>query len=161
MKIFLYDKASVGKDAIPVLKARGFTLIELTNSAKDFWGTIAMLETNAVFALLSHGDESGPLMVAGNDGKDMTKAEREKFALELANKNVKFYCLSCHTGVDSDFTGALDQAKVNFVAPTGFAAFYVGQGSVNIYSKEGDKHVEWYGSEELKPSRKGKPLYFA
>lgn len=160
-KVFLYDPDSVPADALNMLGRLGFQCIKLTDDPGTFWLALASIDNDGSFVLLSHGNRDGPLMVAGDQGKDMTKSQVEALANTLVQGGVTFYCLSCHTA-NGDFFETVDESGAAFVAPIGYASFRTSSVSVDAYSvtADGKSYLGWAGTKGLVPTRKTKPLNF-
>lgn len=134
-RVFLYCPETAGKDAASTesaMKNRGYRCVKLTDNSKTFWDTVNSVQQNGILILLSHGDESGPLMVKGNDGKDMTDEEINALGTNLVSKKIAFYCISCNTGIlgtikdkngkeTPTFASSLCQTKAYVIAPNGKA----------------------------------------
>lgn len=159
MHVFLYDPASVTREALTIITTRGFNCIPLTDNPQHFWANVQLVGQNESLAILSHGDQSGPLMVRGDEGDDMTSAQLTQFAQNLAAANITLFLLSCHTG-GGPFCQQLTAQGVRFVAPVGYAALKLVAGGVNIFSVEDGEPADWDGDPALKPTRNSKPLYF-
>ena len=152
-KLFLYDPASTTSDTLTVMRRKEYICTALTNDPDFFWTTISNLAAGSIFVLLSHGDENGPLAVAGTEGEDI---DLNRFSTLILNNNLTLYLLSCHTGLDP-CGSTLTQKKLTFVAPKGTAVFQtVGSETINVYSKDDDTYPGWAGP--LSPSRPSKAL---
>lgn len=153
-KLFLYDENSVLPATLGLMNRKGYTCWPLSENSDFFWQSISKLENGAVFVLLSHGNESGPLAVKGDKGHDI---DLNKFSSVIKEKNLLLYLLSCHTGRDPCGKTLTDN-NVQFVAPLGLAVFQtVGTDMINIHSKEGKINPGWAGP--LSPDRATKPLF--
>ncbi len=152
-KLFLYDKASTSTDTLTVMRRKGYICKALTADPNFFWNTISEFDNYGIFVLLSHGDENGPLAVAGTQGDDI---DLDAFSDLILQKGLTLYLLSCHTGLDP-CGSILSQKGLDFVAPKGTAVFQtVGAEAVNVFSKDGGAFPGWVGP--LRPSRPNKPL---
>jgi len=152
-KLFLYDPASVTRDTLAIMLRKGYQNVALTNDTDVFWKAINGLADGSIFVLLSHGDKNGPLAVAGNVGDDI---DLEVFSDLINKKQLTLYLLSCHTG-ENPCGATLEQNKVDFVAPKGYADFKTtGNETITVESKEGDKYPGWAGP--LAPNRASKSL---
>ena len=166
MAIFLYDPDTVNADALRIIATRGYTCIKLTDNPEHFWATMRSVPAGQNFALLSHGDSDGPLLVKGDSGADLS-ADDDMLILAnfLIGNRSAFILLSCETG-SGDFGAKLEAAGERglvFVAPIGLASFRASSQSVSVYSvdpKDNSKYLGWIGSEQLCPTRKTKPLDF-
>ena len=154
-KVFFYDPDSITKDTLTVLKRKKYICIALTDDPDFFWSTLLKLKEDDIFVLLSHGDKDGPLPVKGQYGIDI---DLKKFAAILNKKTITLYLLSCFTGNDPCASTLLDLG-VDFVAPKGNAVFKtIGDETIDVTSKEGNKFPGWAGTEKLTPDRPNKAL---
>lgn len=152
-KLFLYDPNSVTRDTLTVMRRKGYQLVALTADPDVFWNAIAALGEGDTLVILSHGDNDGPLAVAGNVGEDIDLA---RFVDLVKEKKLSLYLLSCHTGQNPCGT-TLTEGGLQFVAPLGTAAFQTtGDETVNVYSKNGSTYPGWAGP--LSPSRASKAV---
>jgi hypothetical protein len=162
-KVFLCNKEA-DKDMVSFFKKKEYTVMVLTKEPKDFWTAVGMVDKGGYLALLSHGDEEGPLMVDGEMGDSMTKDDIQNFGKALVNANVTLYLLSCHTGNDPFFS-ALKATGCKFVAPLGFAKTQSSVAGTAVFSVEEGKAKTtfpgWVGHSDLVPNRGTKPLNIA
>lgn len=150
-KVFIYDPASVTADTLRVMQRKGYTCIALDADPQTFWDAIAATAATGVLVILSHGDENGPLAVAGTVGDDVDLA-----ALAAAVGGRRFFLLSCHTG-QNPCGATLTAAGLTFVAPLGTAVFETtGDETVTVKSMDGSEYPGWAGP--LAPNRSNKAL---
>ncbi|MEM9063624.1 MAG: hypothetical protein AAGD13_24465 [Pseudomonadota bacterium] len=120
-KLFLYCPDSVTAETVSMFRGKGYDCVALTADPADFWKAVGSLSKDDVLVLYSHGDTSGPLMVKGQAGSDMTDEEIAKLAAILSHYDVPFYLLSCNTGGGSFFEKLSSVRGVNAIAPKGYA----------------------------------------
>lgn len=161
-RAFIYCPETAGKDALTYFKGKGYASYSLNEKPAYFWELIDIVAENGVLVILSHGDENGPLMVAGTSGKDMTKEQIQKFGGILKAKKVALYLLSCNTGSDG-FFDTLKETGATFIAPLGYADVRESSAGLAAYSTNGKKelgieYLGWKGNGINPPSRSSKPL---
>ena len=146
-KLFLYDPDSTNSDTLRVMRRKGYICMPLTNNPDFFWRAISDFQSG-VLVLLSHGNEYGPLAVAGNQGNDI---DLDRFARIIKANDLTLYLLSCHTGQDP-CGSTLGSKGLEFVAPKGCAVFRtIGDEKIDVFSKDDDSFPGWAGP--LGPSR--------
>jgi len=161
-RVFIYCSETAGKDALTYFKKKDYVSCPLSDKPAYFWELINIVAENGVLVILSHGDENGPLMVAGTSGKDMTKEEIQKFGEILKTKKIALYLLSCNTGSGSFFNNLKDTGAT-FVAPLGYADVRESSAGLSAYSTNGKKdfgitYLGWNGNGIDSPNRASKPL---
>ena len=162
-KVFLYSDDVADKDMKAFFKKKDYTAVALTDDPQTFWTAIETVEKDGYIAVLSHGDEHGPLMVNGTTGAEMTDTQIQSLGSTLLKSNVTLYLLSCHTGLDP-FLNKMTATKSQFVAPLGYAQTRSSSAGTYVYSvktEKGDTYAGWAGSADLVPSRNTKPLNIA
>lgn len=152
-KLLLFSPDAATPDTVSVFKARGFSCVQLTDKASFFWESLNGLDPGGKLALLSHGDENGPLLVKGQAGLDMTSEEVSTLGNFLRDRDITLYLLSCHTGSDKFFNQLANGREIKCAAPIGYAVVSSGAGICNIYSKEGSDFVGWKSSGGLMSAR--------
>jgi hypothetical protein len=148
--LFIYSTDAASLNVRNRFNSRGFTLVALTKDPKTFWNNLKLMTTSGILVLLSHGDTSGPLLVSGTSGEDLTETEISNIIAVLKEKSISFYCLSCHTGGDGAFNKLLSSAEgVKYVAPIGYASVGASSEHMKIESvkeESGNVAAGWSGS---------------
>jgi hypothetical protein len=162
---FVYCPKSANSDTIARFTQHKYEKTALNKDPETFWGALNKVPEGGNMVFLSHGDERGPLLVAGDDGDDfMSDKQIEVLGARLKEKEAKLYLLSCHTGkTDPEkqtFCDKLAATQAKFVAPMGFCKVNGNPGSLAVTSVEGETAMGWAGTDapEGRAARAGRAL---
>ncbi|MGN6229202.1 MAG: hypothetical protein ACTHNM_17390 [Dyella sp.] len=156
--LFLYCPDTVNSDGTNYFSGKNYQTAPLDDDPQTFWRWVTSVDEGGILVLLSHGDETGPLMVKGHRGNDMSDTQIQEFGAHLTLRNIRLYLLSCETGKGA-FAEKLAATGATFIAPVGYAEFKTNSVGVAVHSRgEGSKLLGWYAHGIEAPSRNAKPL---
>ncbi|MFC5583049.1 hypothetical protein [Rhodanobacter terrae] len=156
--LFLYCPDTANGDATNYFGNKGYQTAALDKNPQTFWDWVTSVDQDGILVLLSHGDETGPLMVKGHNGKDMDADQIREFGAHLVQRNISLYLLSCETGKGA-FAASLAATGATFIAPIGYAEFKSNSVGVAVHSR-GDKNelLGWFSNGINAPRRNASPL---
>ena len=87
------------------LTTRGWHVVQLPNKPDEdttFWETMEQAKSGATVVTQVHGDENGPLLWGGTEGKNLSEDQIDRLGKKIKDKELKFNLIACNTGVAKD-----------------------------------------------------------